>query len=931
MPEIYNIPAHLPFSDTLAEWVLEKYNTSPLELSRVLMLLPSRRACIALRDAFLRASDGKPLLLPRMQPIGDVDENMLLAYNPNISAIPADNFEFRRLFILARLIEKKNGWRMDHALKLAAELARLLDELEREQVDIKALAGLVPEDFSEHWQVTVEFLKIISEHWPEIVREQGITSPVSYRNQTLAVLSEHWKKCPPEHPVIVAGTTGSIPASAELIVTVSKLPQGMVVLPGFDTEAGKDYLEHLDETHAQWGMNRLVTRLQCDVADIKNIGSSYKNERVKLLSEIMRPAELSESWQSLEIDARKAFAGMKRVVCGNIQEEATAVALLLRETLEYPGKSAALVTHDRALARQVCAVMERFGVTIDDTAGKPLMQTPLATFLRLIAETAVGDMNAIVLLALLKHPLTHAGMERAECLEIAREYEKSVLRSSKAHAMQSSGVKKLRQGVETIFLPFIEALAHSSLAEMVKAHMQCAEKLAGGGLWDGPEAEAVSEFLAEFQDTSRLCDVQTPGRNYPEIFETLLSGKMFRPEYGGHPRLKILSPIEARMQSFDRIILGGLNEGSWPQDNAADPWLNRPMRANVGLPSPERAIGLAAHDFFTLASAPEVYLTRAEKVDGTPATPSRWLVKMDALLAKFSAAALVEDDVWRTMAVQLDSPAVIQPISRPEPAPPLDARPKSLSVTQVDTLVRNPYVTYVEHVLRMRPLKPIMREPDSSDFGTAVHKTVEDFVKEYPAALPGDVYERLLQYGRLALQPFMANERVRTLWWPRFERIARFIVRCEEERRQSIKRVVAEEKVSRIVDGFTITGRADRVEERKDGSTAIIDYKTGKAPSDTHIKRGLASQLTLLAFIMETQVEGKITSLEYWQLRGAEEGGEIKAVDITHIKAAEAMLKELIAQYANPDFPYLWRQLPEFLNQYDDYEHFARVKEWGNS
>lgn len=928
MCNLYNIPAHLPFSDTLAAWVLERYNSSPLELSRVLMLLPSRRACLALRDAFLRASNGKPLLLPRMQPIGDVDENMLLAYTAQTALVPTDGFELKRLFILARLIEKKNGWRMDHALKLAEELARLLDELEREQVDVAALANLVPEDFAEHWQVTAEFLKIISEHWPEIVKEQGIISPVSYRNQTLAELSEHWKETSPQYPIIVAGTTGSIPASAELIATVATLPRGMIVLPGFDTTVDRDYFKHLDETHAQWGMHRLVNKLKADIEDIITIGDVPGNERTKLLSEIMRPAGLSEAWQSLALKSDKAVAGMKRIVCRNIQEEASVIALLLREILEQQGKSAALVTHDRTLARQVCAIIERFDVTVDDTAGKPLTQTPLATFLRLIAETAADGVDAITLLTLLKHPMAHAGMGRAECLEITREYEKFVLRSSKGDAETSARIRKLKDNVEKMFAPFMAVLSNASLSAMARAHIVCAEQLAGNGLWDAPEAKDISEFLSELRDTSQLYDIRAAGRNYPEIFETLLSGRVFRAEYGTHPRLKILSPIEARMQHFDRIILGGLNEESWPSAASADPWLNRPMRASVGLPSPERAIGLAAHDFFALASAPEVYLTRAEKVSGAPATPSRWLVKLDALLAKFPAAEPIDDGIWRVMVSQLDAQETVQAMSRPEPCPPLAARPKSLSVTQIDTLVRNPYVTYVDHILHLRMLKPVMREPDSSDFGTAVHKAIEDFVKEYPEALPKNAYEKLLRYGQQALEPFLGNVRVRTLWWPRFERIARFIIASEVERRRTIKRVVAETTGSRAIDGFTITGRADRIEEYKDGSVAIIDYKTGRAPADSHIKRGLASQLTLLAFIMETQIAGNITSLEYWQLRGGEEGGEIKSIDTSYIQAASTMLQELIAQYNNADFPYLWKQLPEFLNQYQDYEHLARVKEW---
>ncbi len=908
---IYTIPADSPFTDTLAQWVLEKCDATPTGLSRVLMLLPTRRACIALRDAFLRASGGKALLLPRLQPIGDVDEGMLLATrNLDLAPPSAEQFDFKRLFIIAQLIQRHNHSRMDHALRLAQELARLFDELEREQVALKDLIRLVPEDFASHWQITVEFLKIISEYWPQIAKEENMVSGASYRNQILVALAKSWRDAPPEHPVIVAGTTGSIPASADVIASVAAMPQGMIVLPGFDTQAGEAYLENITESHPQWGMHTLLRRLKVDEAqEIRcRLPVAGCKERVKLLSEIMRPAEMLEGWQALDMDMPKALQGMKRIICTDIQEEAGVIALMLRETLEHPGKTAALVTHDRALARRVCAIMKRFGVTLDDSAGQPLLQTPIAVFLRLVAEVAASGMDAVKLVSLLKHPLARSGMERIACLEAAREYELLVLRKSVAGCKLqvasgvSDGVKQLMQNIEKAFSPFIANLqsATCNLQPLVAAHLQCAEALAGDGLWDGPEAETISKLLAEIQLAT--CNLQPATPSYPEIFDTLLAGQVFRPEYGNHPRLKILGAMEARMQSCDRIILGGLNEGSWPPDITADPWLNRPMRAGIGLPAPERSIGLAAHDFFMLASAPEVYLTRAEKTGGTKTTPSRWLLKLDVLLAKFFAQSLIEDNAWCERVRLLDFPAKVVPVAAPVPKPPLAARPMTISVTQVETWLRNPYALYAALILDLYPLDPMMRELNGADFGTSAHKALEAFVRAYPSVLPDKPYETLLQYGQEALQALLQNDRVRALWWPRFVQIAEFILQCERGRRPAIQQIATEVDGKCAFGNFTLKGRADRIEEYKDGILAIIDYKTGALPTTMDIENGLASQLLLLAVIMQELQQGarrcgegiaddpagevsrsesggsvppiKIASLEYWQLQGGGRGRE---------------------------------------------------------
>jgi len=921
-------------------------------LARMVIFLPSRRAALSLRESFLRVSAGRPLLLPRIEPLGDADEDALLL-SPLSSLLPADmpseNFTLKRLFLLARLVQKQkqqtatSGERIDYALKLATPLAELLDELEREEITLNTIDEIVPDTFAAHWQITVEFLKILSRHWPEIAREERLVSTGSYNSQVLKALAQHWQDVPPVAPVIAAGTTGSNPATAALLTAIARLSQGFVVLPGLDTQADETYFEHLEESHPQWGMAQLLKKLDCTRADVQVIGQ-VATARVTLMSEVMRPAETSDAWQKLKLDKQEALKGIKYIPCDNTQEEAGVIALLLREALETPEKTAALVTHNRALARRVVAIMQRFDVTIDDSAGLPLKETPLATFLRLTLNVMSEAFAAVPLLSLLKHPLTHLGMERIACLEAARELEiislrglrtgkglQGVRRAILKRAAASHEAHMLLDRLDRAYAPLL-ALKETSLSVLLEAHLACARALGSEEMWSGPEGEAVTQFFNEVREACEADNIIIEEGSYPAVFEELLAGRVYRPEYGMHPRLKILSPMEARMQSFDRIILGGLNEGSWPQQTLSDPWFSRPMRATLGLSAPERRLGLSAHDFFVLACGHEVILTRAGKEDGKPTTPSRWLDRLLMLASELPG----QEENWTEWSSALDEPDSVLPVTRPEPRPPLAARPNRISVTQVETWMRDPYAIYASKILGLRALKPLAREPDGSDFGNAVHAALQDFVQAYPSALPADALSILLQYGKNAFAELFEGTGIEILWWPRFKSIAEWIIALEEERRSGLVRVRAEVEGECSLGEFQLHGRADRIEEGKDGRLAIIDYKTGTVPSVKDIEGGLSSQLVLLALIAREDgmaVQGDLTTLEYWQVQGGETAGKIKPIDpakiAAHIEAAREGLMRLIARFNDASFPYRSIPISSRASRYSDYDHLARVKEWG--
>ncbi|MBM3566120.1 MAG: double-strand break repair protein AddB [Alphaproteobacteria bacterium] len=842
----------------------------------------------------------------------------------------------------------------DQAVGLARELARLLDHVRTERLDFAALEKLVPEEFAEHWQRTLRFLKIVTDAWPRALEEEGRLDAADRRNRLLAARAEAWRKNPPPGPVIAAGTTGTVPATADLLETVLALPGGAVVLPGLDRELDDAAWDALEPSHPQFGMARLLKRLNLqrgDVPDWDAPGVDYPPpHRTRLLAAALRPAKAGPHPKPVHA---AALDGVTRIDCPTPHEEAGAIALILRQTLEDEDRTAALITPDRTLARRVAAEMRRFGVEVDDSAGCPLDQTPPGAFLRLLARAAAEDFVPVPLLALLKHPLAGGGLAAGEFRTRVRALELAALRGPrpasglKGLAAAAAGDARAREVVailERALGRFAELARRGniSLAELATAHIAAAESLAAD-LWAGEAGEAAAAFAAELIEAADAIGA-IEGGAYPAVLESLMAGRAVHPRYGLHPRVHIWGLLEARLQRADVMVLGGLNEGAWPPDAEASPWMSRPMMTRFGLPSPERRIGLAAHDFVQAFAAPVVYATRSERVEGAPTVPSRWLLKIENLARGLACAPFVGNLDWPHWQALLDAPAAVAKIKAPAPTPPVAARPKQLSVTQIEAWMRDPYAIYARHILRLRALDPLDAQPDAANYGTFIHAALDAFVNECPppAPLPGDALDRLLACGQRAFAQSLDRPGVWAFWWPRFERIARWFVAVEAERRarDRIAVSVTETEGRLTIPGpagdFALTAKADRIDRDAAGRLILVDYKTGTPPSEKEIIAGFAPQLPLEAMIAEAggfarPGAGEVARLEHWKLGGGDEPGTIKPVKADAgdlIAKAREGLANLISVYADPNTPYPARPRPEQAPRYSDYEHLARVKEW---
>jgi double-strand break repair protein AddB len=1032
---LYTIPPSASFLSTLARAVLDGNlpvtggpRPDPLTLPRATIYLPTRRAARALRDAFLAASGGRALLLPRIHALGDPDEDAALilgteggaehdfagaAGAPSIGALPRRLALMRLILAWSRARRAAGVAEPDfagiplvatpaQASYLAAGLARLMDFVESEEIDLVRLQELVPDEYAAHWQLTLDFLAIVTEHWPAYLADNGLISPVAGRNLLMALETERLRRNPPAGPVIVAGSTGTVPATARLLAVIAALPNGAVVLPGLDQDLDAASWASLatHPEHPQHALAELLRRLGVERDEVALVAGSAPapaiRARLGIISEVLRPAGESDRWQAflhgdgpgkgaqldlwsepveqeLALALKPALAGLSLVEAPTAQDEAEAIALILRAAIEEPDRTAALVTPDRALARRVAAALRRFNLAIDDSAGTPMTRTVPGAFLELVLGAAESDLAPAALMALLKHPLTLLGRAPGAIRGAARALELAAFRgiyvgqglSGAAAALKAPREERGRRvspreieaadaliaDLNRAFAPLITAYRTTpppSATELARAHIACAEALArdaagsASGLWQGDAGEALSLLFTELVIQGGVLHLEA--RDYAPFFRSLLAGQVVRPRGLAHPRLFIWGPLEARLQQPDVVILGGLNEGAWPQPQEAGPWLSRPMREELGLPPPERRNGLAAHDFAQGLGAPNVYLTRALKVDGVPTVASRWLQRLLALVDAAGLRAALDPPLpfvdWAKMR---DSVPEFDPAKRPAPCPPVEARPGKLSVSRIERMLANPYDVFARDILKLYKLDPLGAEPDARLRGDIVHRALHLFALRHPHDLPADIEGELVSIADALFAEIGGAPRVAAFWRPQLQRFARWFALTEPARRADGVTVHAEMDGAlelNIGAGFRLTARADRIDVGWDGSVVIYDYKTGSAPPIRQVETLFAPQLPLEAAIAASGGfaglgPSTVRGLRYIEASGRREGGEERAVGADPMVLAQSALealRALIARFDRADTPYEAKRRPgaAFARsyRYDDYAQLARLKEW---
>ncbi|MGI9351544.1 MAG: double-strand break repair protein AddB [Rhizobiaceae bacterium] len=992
----------------------------PMLLSTATIYVPNRRTGRALSAAFLASGKTKARLLPRIRTLGDIDED-----GPFLEPEAADLEQsvrtvegLERKLELTSLIQHWVGALSTEtrrlygdedifipssqadAVRLADDLCRLLDQITQEEISWNRIQEIVPQEHAEWWSITSTFLQIIMEHWPHMLDSQGLMDPAQRNRYLIDKRIERYRKSGSTGPVIVAGSTGSVPSTQRFQQVISGIENGAVVLPGLDMkmpevewrefQRASEDSQGILEGHPQFGLAQLLVKIGVDRSAVPELSNptSTTNLRNQVVSKSMSLPEYSATWKE-EIeeldpdDVTLAFSTVTMIEAANERQEATAIAIALREVLEESDMTAALVTPDRNLARRVAIELNRFDITVDDSAGLPLKSTSAGLFVRLVIRFWFGTITKSEFSELMKSPFLLAGLDKTDARNFGERIEILALRGTigmpeccKVRAFLEVNGKQLDE-FQSNEDPSNEAYENERQEILDRADELDRIFASANILTTSGNPKSLSEYVFELSkilaeiardsDGNSTLECASGNReinklfeeivgtnaggfevspdDFPSVFDALLNPLTVRKHEATHPRLHIYGPLEIRLLEHDRIIMAGLNEGIWPPATRNDAFLNRTMRQQLGMASPERRIGLAAHDFQQILGKKEVFLSRAGRVDKAPTIASRWLQRLMAILGEEQMKVVrSRGERYLRFAMELDnSRRKTGRQSRPAPKPPLSFRPSSLPVTDIETWIRDPYALYAKRILKLRPLAPLERDADPLLRGTLYHSILEEYVSESSFGLPrGNRLEILLDIAHRKIADQKLDADIELLWRYRFDEIAKQYV-CWEE---TYSGEYAVRKIFKEIDGqihlsnntFRLYARADRIDILDDGRVVVLDYKTGSSPSLKQA-RSLSPQMALEGLIA---VEGGFSDISRAELAdlafirlvqgsrfGLQSIADEKNPVTDVVESAQENLEKLIITFQNEEMGYVSRRAPFREGEVSgDYDHLARTREW---
>ncbi len=958
--KVFNIPAHANFLRSLAAGVIRMADEKRIALEDFVILLPNRRSCSSLAQEFLQQSGRQALLLPKLTPLGDIDgEELQLMDNLSLpSSIPV----FERSAILAQWIkewfaQKGETLSQSQCWGLAESLGDLLHQIYIEDIPWSKLSSLVDIDYAAHWQEITLFLDYFAERWEKWLEESKLIDPARRELLLLRRQAEYWANNPPAHPIIAAGSTGSVHATADLLNTIAKLSNGQVILAGLDKHLDSSLWKDLPASHPQFYLARLLSKFELlpgDVADWPYLGKKTGDSGAKELfwSAAMRPQ--SEAWSARRLNADCA-AQITRIDTRNAEEEARVIALLLRETLEEKGKTAALVTPDMTLSVKVAALLRRFGLEIENSAGQSLARTGAGRLLSLSVRLWGKPFRHAAFLAFFKHPLV-ATPPSDESIDPVLRLEKEYLRSGRQEFLAQSDYAGLLAALERAKAPdsviafMKEFLCHaepmllhaarekSDCRDILQDQMRFLDALSQKSCWLGRDGEAALKLCEDLLASADKIGVIGLA-DYGEFFETILQKTLLRPQAGEHPLLKIWGPLESRLQSVDRLILSGLNEGVWPPRPDQDPWMSRQMREDFGLTSRERRIGQSAHDFVQgILGSKEVFLTRAARQGGQPMVESRFLSRFDALLNAQGMPRPNQEKSARyvAMAEQWNAPQRLIKLPPPRPSPAAKFLPKQFSYSAADLLRRDPYAFYGKYILCLKPLAGLNVAVDKMLWGTLVHEAVKAAAKSKKA---------LSLIAAQTLSPFNDHPAIIAFYRRRLESVLEYFLDQYQTECQNISKSLYEEEAEGIIPisasgrQFDLYAKLDRLDILKNEKVRIVDYKTGELPTEKSVLSGSSAQLALQSAVylrggISLDKILPIEEMAYYRLNIDPQKNEAQRYTGQDFakSADEAIerLKSLIESYCAPGAVYFSEPFGSKLARNPDYRHLSRILEWGS-
>lgn len=994
MANIFNISPRYPFLEVLASYIVETAKSQNLNISDDIILLPTRRACRYMKDIFLRLSENKAVLLPTISPLGDIDENGLASLDYDTDSVdgwldseksgvsqkklPPAISKIKRNLILSTLVKEKNpDFTEEQAYSLAVDLAHLMDTVEMEELSFNNLSNLVPEEYSEHWQETLEFLKIITAAYPKILQENGVMNPVARKVCLIKKQIEFWKHYPPKGRIFAAGSTGSLVPISYMLRFISKMEKGFLILPGLDKNISDDDFELLtapypktNQNHPQYGLLKLIKGLGLKISDIPELPlfKDYDiadSDRELLSSHIMLSADMNDDWSKLPTLKNDVLSGVSEICLDTDSDEVFAIAGLLRKAV-FENKKALLITPDRKIAKSVANELKRWNIIVDDSAGIPASDTVTGNYIILVLKMLYDDFSPYSILAVLKHQYTHLGYTKVELENLTTELEKNVLRGHVSlnnfekiinASFEYPSVQQLLLKIQNLCKDMYSKMCDSqkyNLYDLLREHLTLVENFVASDevdktniLWNSDlhndlskELSLLLSALKDIKDekNSIAIDTMTTTAYFVFISNYLLSLSL-RPKINSHPNIAIMNSIEARLITADLYIMAGLNEDTFPSVTSDDPWMSRPMKAKFNLPLPERKIGLSSHDFVEFFCKKNVIMTHATKVDGVNTITSRWLTKLSAIIkiAGLKTYDSLNDEVKSWIKISGVN-KVASRCKRPEPCPPLSARPKQLSATWIEKWYRDPYIIFANKILGLKKEDDINPVVGGAELGTVIHASLEEF-KKRKLSTANELKHIMLNYAI----PYMDIPQI-DFWYSKFDEVAEWFAKYESDIKNSIQYSFMEEYGEyNITPNFKITATADRIDISYENKATIFDYKTGTAPSITNdVSTGYSPQLLIEALIFKNngfkniKTNSKVSGVRYIKLTGSK-NGEIKGEKLDEcidemIDKTYTNLKNNVAEFSKETTPYISRpnqtRVGPSIENYSEYTHLERVKEW---
>ncbi len=1006
-PRVLNSPSAAPFLKSLAASVLDGsiWNAGapePHDLPALTIYLPSQAAVEPLKLEFLWLSPNQATFLPRIRVLGEADPlDLFAAYGTRMASTPAavallekalaippafEELE-RRIQLCARIMKAAADMRSTKlepgerlfadvraasAAAIASEIAALLDEAQSDAADFSRIDMLDAAQSSGGEQLALQLLRAVRRSWEAHKARAGKLDPQERRNRMMAIEAEFIRES--RAPVIVAGSTGSVAATMALMETLARRANSAIVLQGLDRDLDAPSWAAIENhpEHPQHGLHQLLARLDVGrdtVRDLNSPAEAVKRRRAAFLSEALRPASTTAQWagaaKALKTAGEPPAPGLSLIEAEAIHEEAAAIALILRDALDTKGATAALVTPDEKLIERVRHALTRWGAVKPADAPGP---DALASRAVLAAANAKPE-DLVALLRLAQGEDARAIRRHAEVLDLgvlrqmwrpssmtgapealARAEHAAIAAGEARHpamrrieAAEWEAARSFAQHLLDALAPLTsKADAPLAFGEWTAAHIEVMAELAelrltkSGGDEDERSTLEAAASLAPTAMTLGLAD-------YAQLFGEICSNARTNRAKDPHPRLFLRTPLDFRLLSADVIVLGGLNEGSWPRAPGPSPWLNRRDRAFVGLSPEERRLGQSAQDFAALAAAaPKVVLTRSRRVDGSLTRPSRWVARIVALASGAGLLKTLEpESPWLAWARMQRAPANVAPAQRPAPTPPVAARPRRLSVTAIETWLANPYAIYARTILGLEPLRGIGDTQDTRDKGILYHSALHRFFDTYPRELPADAAAELVRCLDRSAHELGFNLQNAPFWRPRFARFAEWFASTEAARRADIRALKSEVGGKLRLDApagpFEITARADRIDLVSDGSLRIYDFKTSMSAARNSARRD-APQLALEGMLAVDGAfagvpQGSAAHLSYIVATGGQPPGdavELKKPSAEIIAETRAAVVERIALFDDPATPYDYQMRAVFRDKaaYDPYAHLGRVKEW---